>query len=147
MGRAHLASVGIAEHHRELGSLGVDHRYVEVEPAVAHAVHEVLGEVDVGDARLGPRVEVYLAGNAGETPKVLVFKIRAVAPAHHLHGDEVAPRLQVFCDVELGSHLAVFAVTDIASVDPQREVARGRAHMEEYIAAPPVGRQVECAAV
>ena len=35
-------------------------------------------------------IEVDLACDTRQTPEVLIFEIGAVAPTHHLHGDEVA---------------------------------------------------------
>ena len=92
-------------------------------------------------------IEIDLAGDTREAPEVLVLEVGTVAPTHHLHGDEVAARLEVLRDVELSSDLCILGVTDIASVDPQEEVAGGRAYVEEHLLSFPVGRQVEGAAV
>ena len=70
-------------------------------------------------------IEIDLAGDSCKAPEVLILEIRAVAPAHHLHGDEVAARLEVLRDVELSSDLSILGVTDIAAVDPYGEVAGG----------------------
>ena len=144
---AHHAPTGIFEAQRERSALASFNGNGVCEQAVAVAVDEVLADGDVGNAHFRPGVQVNLAGYAGKPPEVLVFKVRAVTPAHHLHCDEVAPRLEVFGDVELGSHLAVFAVTDVASVDPEHEVARGRAYVEVHLAALPAAGQAERAAV
>ena len=92
-------------------------------------------------------VEIDLTGDTREAPEVLILEIGAVAPAHHLHGDEVAAWLQILGDVELGSHLGVLGVAHILAVNPEREVARGRAYVEEHLLPFPVGRQFEGAAI
>ena len=53
-------------------------------------------------------IEVHLTGNTRKAPEVLILEIRAIAPAHDLHGDEVLAWLQIFGDIELRSHLRVF---------------------------------------
>ena len=92
-------------------------------------------------------IEIHLPGDACEAPEVLIFQIRAVAPAHHLHSDEVAALLQVFRDIELGSHLRVLRIAHILTVHPEGEVAGGRTDMEEYFLSFPVLRQVERPAI
>ena len=119
--------------------------HVDVEDALA--VEIVLRDEDILDVLLGTGIEIHLAGYTREAPEVLVLQIRAVAPAHHLHGDEVLAFLQVLGDVELGSHLRVLRVAHVLAVDPKGEVAGGRAHMEIDILAFPVEGQVELAAI
>ena len=55
------------------------------------------------DFRCG--IEIHLAGDTREAPEVLILEIRAVAPAHDLHGDKVLAWLQIFREIELGSDL------------------------------------------
>ena len=70
-------------------------------------------------------IEVNLAGNAGKAPEVLVLEIGAVAPAHHLHGNEVfLARREVGSEVKLGGNFGVFAVAHEAAVHPHAEVGR-----------------------
>ncbi len=92
-------------------------------------------------------VEVNFARNTCETPEVLVLQIGAVAPSHHLHGNLVATRLEVFCYVKLGCNLAVLTVTNVFAVDPKHEVARCGAYMETDFLAFPTLRKVETAAI
>ena len=97
---------------------------------------------------LGTGVEIHLAGNACETPEVLVFEIGAVAPAHHLHGDEVgAPGGDVRGEVKLGCHFGVFAVAHKAAVHPHAEVGCGRTHVQVDLFSLPVGRYFNGTAV
>ena len=88
-------------------------------------------------------IEVHLASNTGEAPEVLILEIRAITPAHDLHGDEVLTCLQVLGDVELGCYLGILRVAHELAIDPDGEVASGRAYVEEHLLTFPVGRQVE----
>ena len=107
----------------------------------------VLRDGHVGQMHLRSGIQIHLAGNAGEAPEVLVFQVGTVAPAHHLHGDEVRALLQVLGDVELGSHLRVLRIAYVLAVYPHRKVARSRAYMEVHLLTVPVGRQLERAAI
>ena len=86
---------------------------------------------DVLDVCLGTRIEIHFAGDAGEAPEVLILKVGAVAPAHHLHGDEVlAAWSKVLGQVEFGFHLGVLAVAHFLAIDPYLEVAGSGAHVQ-----------------
>ena len=122
-------STGVVECHRDLGITRSLHIHIQQ----ALAVLIVLNNNDVLDVCLRTCIEIDLAGYTGEAPEVLVFQIRAVAPPHDLHGNEVLALLQVFRDVELGSHLRVFAIAHIFPVDPNLQVAGGRTHMEQHL--------------
>ena len=104
-------------------------------------------DVNIVDMHLRTGIEIHLAGNTRQAPEVLVLQIRAVAPAHHLHGNEVTPRLHKLRQVKLGSYLRVLRVTHELAVHPHHEVAGGRAHMQQHLLAFPVLRQLEGAAV
>ena len=41
-------------------------------------------------------IEIHLTGDTREAPEVLVLEIRTIAPTHHLHGNEVLARLEIF---------------------------------------------------
>ena len=71
------------------------------------AVKEVGIDCDVLDMCLRTGIEIHLAGYTCEAPEILVFQIRAVTPAHHLHGNQVLALLQIFGNIELGSHLRI----------------------------------------
>ena len=75
--------------------------------------------------KLRTGIEIHLTGNTREAPIVLVFKIRTIAPAHHLHGNEVLTRLEILGDIELGSHLAVLAISHVLAVHPESQVTGG----------------------
>ena len=92
-------------------------------------------------------IEIHLASNTRQAPEVLVLEIRAVAPAHDLHGDEVFTLLQILSDVELGSHLRVLAISHITTIDPKLEVARSRTDMEEHLLTTPAVGQEELATI
>ena len=146
--RGNLLAVGIAQREAQRLTLSPCSRGHDVQHAVLVALVEVRGDEEVCDVRLRTGVEVALAGDTREAPEVLVLDVRAVAPAHHLHGDEVfLARLQVAGDIELGSHLAVLAVAHILAVDPHGEVACGRADVHIDVHALPVGRDAERAAI
>ncbi len=58
--------------------------YVEGEGGVGVGGVEVGGKSDVGYVFLVTGVEVAVAGYAGKSEEVLVFEVRAVAPAEYL---------------------------------------------------------------
>ena len=66
-----------------------------------------------------PKVDV--AEDAAHAPHVLIFQVSAVAEAIHFHRQQIASRLQVRRDVELGRRPAVLAVADLVPVDPRIE--------------------------
>ena len=92
-------------------------------------------------------IEIYLTGNSCKTPEVLILKIRTITPAHHLHGNEIFAWFQIFGDIKLCSHLAVFAISHILAIHPESQIAGSRTYMEIYILALPVLRQVKGAAI
>ena len=140
-------------------AIGLLQRYLKVNPRWIGHIDGIVDDTQplfyivvgidgqVFNVYLRPCIEIHLAGDAGEAPEVLVFEVGAVAPAHHLHGDEVLALLQVFSNVELGSHLRILAVAHVFAIDPHLEVAGGRAHVEVDLLTVPVGGQVERAAV
>ena len=107
------------------------------------AVSPVLTDDKILYMSLRTGIEIHLAGYAGKAPEVLILQVRTVTPAHHLHGNEVASLLQILGNVELRSHLGVFAVAYITAIDPQLQVAGGRAYMEQYLLPLPAFRQCE----
>lgn len=118
------------------------------ERAVAVVVDQIGRQPYVGQPAFVTGIEVAVAADARETPEVLVLEERAVAPAVDAHHDQVvAARRQVAGDVEFGFELAVLAVARFAAVDPERHVRGGRADVDEYVAALPVGGNRNGAAV
>ena len=69
------------------------------------ASNKVLADCQILDMHLRTGIQIYLASNTCEAPEILVLQVRAVAPAHHLHGNQVLAFLQVLGNVELGSYL------------------------------------------
>ena len=82
-------------------------------------------QADISCMKLRTCIEIHLTGNTREAPIVLVFKIRTIAPAHHLHGNKVLTRLEILGDIELGSHLAVLAISHVLAVHPESQVTGG----------------------
>ena len=76
---------------------------IDREQALAFLV--VLSDGNILDMGLGGSIEISLAGDTCEAPEVLVLEIRAIAPTHNLHGNQVLTRLQVLGNVKLGSYL------------------------------------------
>ena len=101
----------------------------------------------VGKARLGQGYELHVTRDTAQTPQVLILEIRAVAPAEDLQGDEVLTRVNILRDVERCAEVAVLRVSDKLAVDPYIYVRDGGADVEVYVAARPVGGDVDGAAV
>ena len=98
-------------------------------------------------ALLVAAVEITVAGDAAQAPKVLVLAVTAVAPAHHLHRYHVLTRHNHGCDIELCRHLAVLAVAGKLAVDPQIDARCRRADVRNHLLAFPLGRHLDGAAV
>ena len=94
-----------------------------------------------------PGVDEDAAGDAAQAPEILVFKVRAVAPAEDLHGYDIHARMDEFCDVKTGFQLAVFAVTNHFAVYPYPHVGGGAAYAQVHRLAVPGRRDVEDPAV
>ena len=94
-------------------------------------IDDILKDEDILDVGLRTCIEVHLAGNTCETPEVLILEVRAVAPAHDLHGDEVfLAGGEEFGQVEFGFHLGVFAIADFLAVDPYLQVRCSRTYVK-----------------
>ena len=97
--------------------------------------------------QFGTCIEINFACDTCKAPEVLVLEIGTVTPAHHLHGNQVFARFEIFGDVEFSSNLAVFAIAYILTVDPKSQVACSRTYVEIYVFAFPICGKVECATV
>ena len=88
--------------------------------------------------RLGACIHVHLACDSGETPEVLVLKVRTVAPSHHLHCHQcLLPWYDILGKVKFCFHLRVFAIANLLTVHPQGKVACGGAYVHVYLLACP----------
>ena len=86
-------------------------------------------------------IEIHFTGDSRKTPEVLVFKVRTVAPTHHLHGNQVLlARREILRQVEFRRHLAVFAVSHEFAVHPYHQVGRSRTHVQVNPLTFPIGR-------
>ena len=133
----HLVAGGIEQTGLDGSLAHVRHVHIEH----TGAVHPVLADGQVGDVSLGARIEIHLTRYARQPPEVLVLEIGAVAPSHHLHGNEVAAALHIRRDIELGSYFRVLAVAHLSPIDPNRQVARRRAHVQvDALPVPRVGK-------
>ena len=92
-------------------------------------------------------IQIHLAGDTCKAPEVLILQIATITPAHNLHCYQVLARLQILCDVELGSHLRVLAVAHVFSVHPHAQVAGCTTHVEVYLLPFPACGQIECTAI
>ena len=84
---------------------GSSFRSFRINLQYAFAVNIVLSNCQILDMHLRTGIEIHLAGYTCKAPEVLILQIRAVAPAHHLHSDEVLAFLQILGDVELSCNL------------------------------------------
>ena len=121
--------------------------HLHVERGVGVLCVEVGRDHHVGKARLGQGYELHVTRDTAQTPQVLILEIRAVAPAEDLQGDEVLTRVNILRDVERCAEVAVLRVSDELAVDPYIYVRYGSADVEVYVAARPVGGDVDGAAV
>ena len=103
-------------------------------------------DVHILDALPLAGIDIDPAGDSAEPPEVLVLKVRAIAPAEDLKGDEVLACLDVLGQVEAGLQLAVLAVADHPSVDPNADVGGRGADAQADLFSDPRLVHVECAA-
>ena len=138
----------VAEGGAEPVAFGTGGGHVEGEAAVAVVVFKVGHIAEIGNLCLRTSKKVDLAGNPREAPKVLILKVRAVAPAHHLHGDEVLlAGTQVGREVKLCRYFRILRIAHPAAVHPHAEVARGRPYVQVDAFALPCGRNFHLFAV
>ena len=121
----------VAEGGAEPVAFGTGGGHVEGEAAVAVVVFKVGHIAEVGNLGLRTSKKVDLAGNPREAPEILVFKIRAVTPTHHLHGNEVLlAGTQIGREIEFCGDFRILRIAHPAAVHPHAEVARGRTHVQ-----------------
>ena len=102
---------------------------------------------EVADLHLRRREQHHVAVDAGVAEEVLVLKEGSVAPAVHLHREQVLARLQVLGDVELVRGAAVLGVADLHSVHPHVVRRIHALEAQEHGASLPSVRHGERAAV
>ena len=119
--------------------------HVDVQQALALLV--VLLHKHILDVNLWCGIQIHLAGDTSKAPEVLILQIATVAPTHNLHSYQVLARLQIFGDIEFGSHLRVLAVAHVFSVHPHAQVAGSTTHIEVYLLPFPTCGQLECTAI
>ena len=95
-----------------------------------------------------PCREVSLAGDSGQLPEILVFKVSAVAPAEYLEREQILlSRLHELGDIESRLQLAVLTVADLLAVDPDSDVGCRRADVQDDLLPGPIGRNRESVSV
>ena len=101
----HLLALRVDQQQFNRLAFGLGNLYLARQDTFLIVVLQVGIDEEVLNVDLRRGIEIHLAGDTREAPEVLILDIGAVAPAHHLHGDEVATFLQILGDIELGSHL------------------------------------------
>ena len=146
--RLHRVALFVSKGEHGLFSLAVLRSEAHGERTVAVIVGEVGRDEEVGNVALRTGIEINLAGNAGETPEVLVLEIGTVAPAHHLHGNEVVlAHYEVRRKVEFSGHFGILTVAHELAIHPHAEIGSGRAYMEIDLLSLPVCRHLDGTAV
>ena len=118
------------------------------ELTIVVVVGQIGRDEHIVDVRLRTCIEISLAGNAAETPEVLVFVPRTIAPTHDLHGNQILlARNDVLSDVELASYLGILRIAHILAVHVNCDVGSGRTDVHVHILAFPIGRDGERATI
>ncbi len=121
---------------------------VDSQASVAIVVDEVGHHADVFHSVFVAGIEIAVASDSAVAHEVLVLEICAVAPSHHLKGDEILfAGHEIGGEVEFLFKLRVLSVADISAVDPKIHVGRNGSEMCYDVFAFPVGGYDECAAV
>ena len=85
-------------------------------------------------------IEIALACHARQSPEILVFAPRPVAPAPHHERQFVIASLQIAGDVKLRCRFRVFSIADKTSVHPQTDAGGDAAEMgDDLFPLPSVG--------
>ena len=96
---------------------------------------------------LRPGIKECLTAQTRQAPEILVLQIRAVAPPHQLHCNEILSGPHKRRNIEFRRHLAVLAVSDKPAVDPNLQIRCGRTHMQIDSVSLPAGGKHKRAAV
>src|ERR1700754_396028 len=118
-----------------------------IETCVRVCIVKRAGDKEVADMLLGGAPKCDIAEDTTEAPHILIFEIAAGGKSIDFDGDDVAAGFYVGGDVEFGGVAAVDAVSDLMSVDPEKEAGIYTVESEEDPAAGPCCGQVEIAAV
>ena len=116
---------------------------IHLQHSVLIPVVQIGHDVDVTDIVGRTGLQVNIPEDAGHAPEILVFQIRAVAPAIHLGRQQVFPRLQVLGDIKLRRRTAALAVANLFAVDPQVKGRVNAVKRNEHLFAVPVFRETE----
>ena len=93
------------------------------------------------------RIYIGITRYACEPVEILVFKVRAVAPAEYFESYEILTCPDEPGDVETGLKLAVLAVTYLLAVYPDADIRTCGAYVEENILSLPLRSHIEGPAV
>ena len=124
------------------------HVQVYRQHTVLVVVHQVSRQLDVAHLHLFVAgIKITVARHAAQSPEVLVFAVRAVAPTEGLEGNQVVAFLHIGRDVELGGHLRILSIAHIHAVDIQVDVGCHAAKVGDNLLAVPAVGYVDDAAV
>ena len=127
---AHFAAFGIGEdncRHEIVAQLQVD-----VERSILIVVFKPGGQTYILDMFEGTGIEIAVACQTRKAEEILVLEIGAIAPAHHLEGDEVLlSRLHEACQIKLTSQFTVFAISYETSIDIKGDIRSHRTEMSD----------------
>ena len=104
-GLPHLLALWVNQLQINRLTFGLRNLYFTRQDTFLIVVLQVGIDEEVLNVHLWTGIQIHLAGNTCEAPEVLILQVRAVAPAHHLHSNQVLAFFQVLGDVELGSYL------------------------------------------
>ena len=124
------------------------HVQVYRQHSVLVVVRQVGRQLDVAHLHLFVAgIKITVARHAAQSPEVLVFAVRAVAPTEGLEGNQVVAFLHIGRDVKLGGHLRILSIAHIHAVDIQVDVGRHAAKVGNNLLAVPAVGYVDDAAV
>ena len=103
------------------------------------------GEVTYMQGRRTPQVNVAI--DAAESPVVLVFQVAARRPAVDTHSQQIFPRLQIGCEIELRRGAAVLAIADRLPIHPEMKGRINAIKSQENLATNPLLRHGKSRAI
>ena len=121
--------------------------HIDLQTAGAVSGIQIGNHSQIFNPLLWPGIQIDIASNTRQPPKVLIFEVGTVTPTINLHSDQIFASFEIGRDIKIGTHLAILAVTDKTAIDPYIEVRGSRPNMQKDISTVPIGRQIERAAI
>ena len=114
-----------AQRHFHRAASNIHPLHIDLQTAGAVSGIQISNHSQIFNPLLWPGIQIDIASNTRQPPKVLIFEVGSVAPTVNLHSDQILTGFEIGGDIEIGTHLAILAVTNKTAIDPYIEVRGG----------------------